>query len=150
MYWWDVASLHGNKGGIEASRRNRTIRTLVVDDSRIALQAMCSLLETLEFVQIIGTAGNGELALEKAQALSPDLILMDLEMAGMNGLEAASRLRELVPETLVIVVTVHDNPEVKQACRAAGAVGFVPKSRVHLDLAGEILRLFMGSVPPNS
>jgi DNA-binding NarL/FixJ family response regulator len=104
----------------------------------------------LEFIQIVGTARNGELALQKAQALSPDLILMDLEMVGMNGLESASRLKELMPETLVIIVTVHDNPEVELACRAAGAVGFIPKSRAHLDLADEIRRLFMGSGPANS
>lgn len=145
-----MANAGGNQRGIEASRWNRIIRTLVVDDSRIALQAICSLLETLEFIQIVGTARNGELALQKAQALSPNLSLMDLEMVGMNGLEASSRLRELMPGTLVIVVTIHDNPEVEQACRAAGAVGFIPKSRAHLDLAGEIRRLFMDSGPADS
>ncbi len=130
-------------GKLKKKRRGQSIRTLVVDDSPVALQAICALLQTRETVQLVGTAGDGTQALEQAAALSPDLILIDMEMPGMSGLEATSRLRRLLPDTTVIVVTVHDNPEVEQACRAAGAVGFVPKSRLHLDLAAEIRSHFM-------
>ncbi len=120
----------------------RIIRVLVVDDSDIALRAICSLLETRKDIQVIGTAKDGCRALEEVQALRPDLVLMDMEMPLMNGLEATSLLRIRYPETRVIVVTVHDNHEVQKACRTVGAHAFVAKSRAHADLVAEICRLF--------
>jgi DNA-binding NarL/FixJ family response regulator len=120
----------------------RIIRVLVVYDSDVALRTVCALLGTGKNIQVVGTAKDGCRALDEVQALRPDLVLMDMEMPVMNGLEATSLLRIRFPEIRVIVVTIHDNQEVQKACRAVGAHSFVAKSRAHVDLVAEICRLF--------
>lgn len=120
----------------------KTIRALVVDDSPVALRAICAMLRSRGAISVVGTARNGRDAVSKAKALHPDLILMDMEMPGVKGLEATSWLHKRLPATRIIVVTVHDSPEVQEACKAADADGFVSKSRIHAELFSEIERVF--------
>jgi DNA-binding NarL/FixJ family response regulator len=67
---------------------------------------------------------------------------MDMQMPGMDGLDAAAQLRILDPKVKVIIVTIHDGPELREKCRTMGAHGFVSKNRMHVDLPAEIRRLF--------
>jgi DNA-binding NarL/FixJ family response regulator len=136
---WEMRT-HRKRGSKPA--REKTIRTLVVDDSPVTLRAICTLLKTRGVISVVGTAKNGRDAVTKAKALHPDLVLMDMEMPGVQGLEATSRLRSRFPTIRIIIVTVHDSPEVQRACAAADAHGFVSKSRIYAELFSEIDRVF--------
>ncbi|HEY3130781.1 MAG TPA: response regulator transcription factor, partial [Acidobacteriota bacterium] len=118
------------------------IRTLVADDSPAAQQAIASLLEKDRGIYLVGNASDGREAVEKALKLHPDLVLMDLQMPKMNGLQATAELRRTLPEARIIIITVHDTSDLEQACHEAGADGFVPKHRLYRDLPTEIHSLF--------
>ena len=150
--WFSLSILcdHGpvsseTKSGLDKdSRRERLIRTLVVDDTAPVLRAICSFLATQGNIEVLGTAQNGRQALEQAEVLRPELVLMDMHMPEMNGLEVTARLRKMLPATRVVMVTVHDYPEVRRTCKASGAHGFVSKNRLTEELPGEIHRVFSG------
>ena len=110
----------------------RLRRILVVDDSPIFLAAVVSLLPASEGIEIVGTAGSGREALERVAELGPDLVLMDLAMPGMNGLEAAHQLTGLPARPQVVIMTAHDEAAYRAAALKAGADGFLRKS----ELAG--------------
>ncbi len=129
----------------EAARKHETtnrIRTLVVDDSPNARHAICYFLETQDKIEIVGIASDGRQAIDQVEALRPDLVLMDMQMPEMNGLEATSQLRKRFPDIKVVIVTLYDSPESRTACRDSGAHGFVAKNRLHQDLPDEIHRIF--------
>ncbi len=125
---------------MEAPRQ--TIRTLVVDDSIAALRSICCFLKLQPNIDIVGTARDGRQGLASAHGLRPDLVLIDVQMPVMNGIEAAARLRHDLPDTRIIMVTVHDSPEVRQACRESGADGFIAKERLDEELPGLIEHIF--------
>jgi two-component system chemotaxis response regulator CheB len=118
------------------------VRTLVVDDSAQARQAMSLLLESFPGIEVVGTAQEGAEALEKVAALRPDLVLMDVQMPVMNGLEAAKRLRQQQVPAAIIMVTLHESAEMEDRCRQMGADAFVPKSLLVSRLSSEISLLF--------
>lgn len=124
------------------NQREKCLRVFVVDDSPLSVQTICSFLETQENVAVVGTASNGRQALERVEALRPDLVLMDIQMPEMNGLEVTVRLRRDFLTTRVVIVTVHDSPAVRFTARASGAHGFVDKNRLCQELPAEIQRLF--------
>jgi len=118
------------------------LRTLIVDDSVLLLSCLRRLLEPQDLVHVVDTAANGSEALRKADALTPDLVLMDVNMPRMNGLQAAEILRRLLPNTRIIIMTLDETVETKTAARAHGADGFVGKRRIVSDLMPEIRRVF--------
>ena len=120
----------------------KRVRVLVVDDSFIARCTVCSLLETQNGIEIVGCAPDGREALRLAESLVPDLVLMDLSMPIMNGLEATQLLRQKIPATRIVIVTSHDSPEFRRTCRVAGAHGFITKNRLHAELPDLINQLF--------
>ncbi len=118
------------------------IRTLVVDDSTAALHSICCFLKLQRHIDIVGTATDGHQGLVSAHALHPDLVLMDVQMPVMNGIEAAARLRQELPSTRIIMVTVHDGPDVRQACRESGADGFIAKEHLDEELPALLEHIF--------
>lgn len=122
--------------------RTRDIRVLVADDSLIAREALCSYLETLDGVTIVGAARNGFELLEKADLLRPDLVITDLCMPRMSGIECTLRLHGILPTVRIIVFTELDGPLTREACIDAGADGYLHKSQLPEDLVLEIHRLF--------
>jgi two-component system nitrate/nitrite response regulator NarL len=102
----------------------------VVDDSELALKSMATMLKICGRVEIVGTAVDGLDALEKARELTPDLIVMDLQMPRMNGFESATHIRKECPLTRIVHVTTHDDPQVMQASKASGADRFMSKSTI--------------------
>ena len=130
------------QGVTHKSEAGNRIRTLVVDDSPNARHAICYFLETQDNIEIVGIASDGRQAIDQVEVLSPDLVLMDMQMPEMNGLEATSQLRQSFPDTKVVIVTLYDSPESRSACRDSGAHGFVAKNRLHQDLPEEIHRIF--------
>lgn len=106
---------------------NKCIRVLVVDDHAILREGICSLLERYDDIAVVGEAANGSEALSRVDALRPDIVLMDLAMPEMDGLEATRRLRKSHPEVKVLILTQHDNQEYIAPALQAGAVGYVLK-----------------------
>ncbi len=120
----------------------RHIRTMVVDDSPIALRTICSLVAREQNVVIVGAATNGHAALAMARSLYPDLVLLDLEMPIMGGIEATSCLTRDCPTTRVVIVTVHDSPELRRVCQQRGARGFIAKTALKDELPVILRQLF--------
>jgi DNA-binding NarL/FixJ family response regulator len=113
------------------------IRVILVDDHALVRAGMRSLLGTMASVQVVGEASSGEEALALARNAQPDVVLMDIAMKGMSGLEAATRMREACPVARVIILSMHAGEEyVLQALRA-GAVGYLLKDAAtgELELA---------------
>lgn len=103
------------------------IRVLVADDHAILRDGIRSLLERQPDILVVGEASNGHEAVNQALALAPDVVLMDLAMPVMDGLEATRQLRKLLPEVKVLILTQHDNREYIAPALQAGAVGYVLK-----------------------
>jgi DNA-binding NarL/FixJ family response regulator len=110
------------------------IRTLVVDDSPIAVRTICSCLQDEPAIQIVGTASDGFEALSIAERLQPDLVLLDLQMPRMNGLEAASRLATEFPAILVVIVTGLDASNVAANLSQFGVHGIIAKQHLSEQL----------------
>jgi DNA-binding NarL/FixJ family response regulator len=79
-------------------------------------------------IEVIGEANSGERALELADVLSPDIILMDVEMPGMDGITATASLRTTTPQSAVVMMSIHDDARTRARAEAAGAAAFVEKS----------------------
>src|ERR1700751_6366717 len=110
------------------------VRILVVDDHPIVRQGLKTLLEGHSGWQVIGEASDGAEALEKARDLSPDVMVLDVTMPRMNGLEACRLLRRQSPELEILFVTQHDSPQMMREALDAGARGYVVKSNAARDL----------------
>ncbi len=118
------------------------IRTMVVDDSPTALRAICSVVARLQNLSFVGTATNGREALALARNLRPDLVLLDLDMPVMNGIEATSCLGRDCPTTRVVIVTVHDTSGLRKLCYERGASGFIAKEVLTDELPTVVQKLF--------
>lgn len=114
------------------------IRVLVVDDHAIIRDGIRSLLSRQARIEVVGEAGDGETALEKVAQEKPDVVLMDITMPGMDGLEATRRIREAHPETRILILTQHDNKEYVLSAIEAGAAGYVPKKAGGAELVTAI------------
>jgi len=120
------------------------IRILVVDDHAIMRDGIRALLGVDENVEIVGEASEGKEAVEKAQQLTPDVIVMDIGMPGMDGLEATRRITKKNPKIKVLVLTQHDNKEYVLSTIKAGAAGYVPKRALGSDLVSAIHAVHRG------
>ena len=118
------------------------IRVLVADDNHIFLYSTVELLSDEPWIEVIGRAGSGLEAVEMEQILKPDLILMDWDMPGLNGLEATRRIKARADAPRVIMLTGHAEPEFAAAALNAQADGFVAKSEAWLRLLPSIRALY--------
>ncbi len=111
------------------------IRILLVDDQRLMREGLRILLELEPDLEVVGEAENGEAALEAYATLRPDLVLMDVRMPGMDGVEATWRLRERWPEARVVILTTFDDDEYVFEGLRAGALGYLLKDVSGSELA---------------
>jgi len=132
-----------------------TIRILVVDDHPVVRHGLKSLLDGRPGWQVVDEAGDGVEAVEKATQLRPDVVVIDITMPKMNGLEACRLIRQAVPDCEILVVTQHDSPQMIREAMGAGAKGYVVKSNAARDLLAAVEavskhRIFaaMGKQPP--
>jgi len=110
------------------------ISVLVVDDHESFRKLIASMLQQSEDFQIIGQALDGLEAVQKAEELRPDLILLDISLPKLNGMEAARRIRKLVPKAKILFFSQESSPDVVREASKVGAMGYVHKPRIHSDL----------------
>jgi two-component system response regulator NreC len=120
------------------------VRILLVEDHEVVRAGLRALLEATERVEVVGEASSGEEAVSKARTLEPDIVIMDLAMPGMDGVEATRRITALNLETKVLVLTVHDEEEFLLPALDAGAAGFLNKSVADTDLMGAMEAIVRG------
>src|SRR5512143_1226904 len=123
---------------------NRTVRVLVVDDHRLVRKGLISLLGTATEIEVVGEAENGEAALERAAALQPDVVLLDLSMPVADGLSAIPALKKLKPQPGILVLTSFSEDERVFAAVRAGALGYVLKDCSPDDLVEAIKTVSRG------
>jgi len=111
-----------------------SIRVLVVDDYEPFRRVVCSRLESRPDLEVIGEASDGLEAVEKAQALKPDLILLDIGLPSLNGIEAAQRISRLIPTATILFVSQISDADVVQEALSSGAIGYVWKQDAGIDL----------------
>jgi DNA-binding NarL/FixJ family response regulator len=128
--------------GQETEHVERRRRVLLVDDSPEFLESASHFLNADPQIEIVGRAHSGRGALEKVPVLKPDLVLMDLSMPEMNGLDATRAIKAHANGPRVIILTLHDNPEYRAAAAAVRADGFITKTELYLQLLPLIHQLF--------
>lgn len=121
-----------------------TARILIVDDHDVVRQGLRTFLAGRPDWEICGEARNGEEGVEAAVTLKPDLVILDITMPGISGLEAASRIRALGTQTRILIFTMHESPSIAIDVNEAGAHGFVQKSQASRDLILAVERLLAG------
>jgi DNA-binding NarL/FixJ family response regulator len=122
----------------------KKIRVLIADDHTLVRDGIRSLLALAADIEIVGEAADGREAVEKIRQLMPDIVLMDLAMPIMGGLEAARRVRKEFPATKVLVLTQYDDSEYVIPVIEAGARGFVSKMSSSSELASAIQAVYRG------
>jgi DNA-binding NarL/FixJ family response regulator len=115
-----------------------TVRVLIVDDQPIVRRGLKTLLAGSPELEVVDEGSDGVEAVEKAQRFAPDVVLLDISMPRMNGLDACRRIRALAPNCEILIVTQYDSPEVEQNVISAGARGYVLKSRAGRDLLAAV------------
>ena len=110
----------------------KRVRILLADDHAEMLKTVVCLLQS-EF-EVVGTVNDGQALLEAASKLRPDVVVLDISMPVMNGLEAADRLRKAGSRAKVVFLTVHEEPDFVHESRAKGVLGYVVKPRLTSDL----------------
>jgi DNA-binding NarL/FixJ family response regulator len=144
------------------------IRVLIVDDQIVVCEGLRAILSTAAQIEVVGTAHDGQQALNLISSARPDLVLMDLKMPGMNGIHATRAIREQYPQVHVLVLTTYDGDEWVLDAIRAGAEGYLLKDsrradilaaiegtvagRTHLDpgVAGKLLNVVRGAATPDS
>ena len=114
------------------------IRILVVDDHAVLRDGIRALLGLHDDIEVVGEASEGKEAVGKAQELMPDVVIMDIAMPGMDGLEATRRIRKKHPKMKVLVLSQHDNKEYILSVIKAGASGYIPKRALGSELVSAI------------
>lgn len=104
-----------------------SIRVLIVDDHPMVADGIRAILETYDDILVVGTLANGQEAIDQVGALSPDVILMDLNMPQVNGLSATEILLEQSPDLRILILSMHDTPEYVSSAMNHGAAGYVLK-----------------------
>ena len=127
---------------------NQRIRVLVADDSQTALLSVCKYLEFEGEFEVVGTARDGMALLDKTKDVRPDLVLSDLSMPRVGGLEAAKELRKLFPGLRILIFSELNGLSLRDECLRSGADGFVRKSDMPEKLMEEVRRFFPKNLQP--
>jgi two-component system, NarL family, response regulator NreC len=124
----------------------KPITIILVDDHDVVRTGLRSFLNTQEDVKVVAEARNGEEALLRAEEMKPDIVIMDITMPGMDGLEATRQLKARNPESLVLALTVHEDKQYFMEMLAAGASGYITKQAAADDLVAAIRAIASGQV----
>ncbi len=122
----------------------KKITVLLADDHRLLREGIKSLLEKAGDIEVVGEASEGGEAVAKAQSLSPDVVLMDITMPGINGLEATRQIKSLKPNIKVLILSMHESNQYISQFLRSGASGYVLKDSAASELVGAIHAVFQG------
>jgi two-component system response regulator NreC len=120
------------------------IRVLVCDDHALLRSGLRLLLEAEPDLQVVGEAGDAEEAVERARALAPDVVILDIVLPGRSGIQVLPDIRSAVPGVRVLVVSMQDDPHYVRAAFAAGASGYLPKEAADVELVQAIREVAAG------
>jgi DNA-binding NarL/FixJ family response regulator len=123
-----------------------TIRILLVDDHPLVRDGLRARLEAVPAFEVVAEAGSAAEALEAARAHAPDLVLMDINMRGTNGIEATAAFREQFPRIAVLILSMHDKQEYVAQAMQAGARGYVLKDAPGKDIVVAIETVMSGGI----
>src|SRR5215217_6890512 len=139
-------------GAEEASRattHSQVARLLIADDHALVREGLRTMLSGEEGIEVIAEANDGQQALDVCRELEPDLVLMDVRMPVMDGLEATKKIKQEMPKTSVMMVTMHENPDYLFEAVKAGAAGYVLKDASGERLLSAVRRTLEGESPLN-
>jgi DNA-binding NarL/FixJ family response regulator len=119
----------------------RTLRVLVVDDNQSVRRSICQILRSEAGFEVVCEAVDGTDAIRKIREHTPDVVLLDITMPAMNGLEVAEIIKTELPAVQVLIVSQHDSRGFQWAALAAGVSGYINKSNVGRDLIPELRRI---------
>jgi DNA-binding NarL/FixJ family response regulator len=119
--------------GTQATVPSRTLRVLIADDYEAVRLGLCAILKSVD-MEVCAQATNGEEAVEKAIQLNPDLIILDISMPGIGGVEAARQIRVFLPDVPILFFTMHNTPQLLAIAKAVGVQGFVTKDQMSVKL----------------
>ena len=134
---------------LQQEPRTGPIRIMITDDHALVRDGLRSMLDDEPGLKVVGEAANGREALELCRSLRPDLVLMDVRMPEMDGLEATRVIKGELPSTSVLMVTMHENPDYLMEALSAGAAGYVLKGASGDRLVDAINRTMRGESPLN-
>jgi DNA-binding NarL/FixJ family response regulator len=120
------------------------IRVLIADDHPVVRRGLAALLGTLEDFEVVAEAEDGEAAVRETQLTKPDVVLMDVRMPGIDGVEATRRIRKAVPDTGVLVLTMYDDDATVFTAMQAGAQGYLLKGAEQEEIADAIRAVVRG------
>jgi DNA-binding NarL/FixJ family response regulator len=123
------------------------IRVMIVDDHAVVRSGLRSLLETAEDIDVVGAAADGSEAIELVAGAAPDVVLMDLSMPGVDGVEATATITQAYPEVAVVVLTSFSEPSRITAALEAGAIGYQLKDAAPDDLIAAVRAAAAGGAP---
>ena len=118
------------------------MRVLVVDDDARFRRFVKGILSNESDIKVIGEAEDGQETILKARELKPDLVLMDVRMPKLNGLQATRQLKEEMPDIRVMMLSLYDFDEYREAATAAGAIGYILKKSMNENLIPAIREVF--------
>lgn len=120
------------------------VRVAIAEDHALVAEALATMFSLVDSFEVVGSVSSGDDAVALAEALRPDVFLMDVALIGINGLEATRQITQRAPEVRVLVLTMHDDMATVTRAVAAGAAGFVPKNARREDLFRAVEALAAG------
>lgn len=127
-----------------AAAKQEAIRILIVDDQQMIREGLKALIKTEDDLEIVGVAENGEHAFKQVEALKPNVVLMDMEMPGMNGMEATKLICQKFPNVKVLVLSTYDTQEYVSKSLNSGAMGYLLKGTPAKELTDAIRSIHRG------
>ncbi|MBI5493182.1 MAG: response regulator transcription factor [Deltaproteobacteria bacterium] len=126
------------------SQASNKIRVLIVDDHQVVREGLSSVLRSKDYIEVVGMAADGKEAVKKARELTPDVVLMDISMPNMNGVEATRRIKKENPQIRVVVLTMYADDEYIFDLVSAGAAGYLLKDADSAQIAKAIRAVSRG------
>jgi DNA-binding NarL/FixJ family response regulator len=121
-----------------------SIRVLIADDHAVVRDGLCLVLSQLDGFDVVGEAATGDEAVKQALLLKPDVVLMDIQMPGLDGIEATRRIADLVPGVAVLMLSMFGDDEAALGAMRAGARGYLLKGAGHADVAAALRSVVSG------
>jgi len=124
----------------------RKVKVMVVEDSNLIVQRLYSILSEIHFIKSIAHAKNGEEAFTLMKLINPELVLLDIKMPGINGIEVLKQIKATHKDSRVVMLTNYPTMQYKELCLGLGADHFLDKS-TELDRIGDIITSLQGKIP---